>query len=216
MAARSKNLHALGENGKLGPDPGQYTLAEAEQERARARQLAREGETPIPPASRAPAGRYRVPGQHVQHGRGRMDTREPRVMDPLLRAADRARVRGCGVPRLSCRRQTSSFQVRRSPTLHLNGQRQNPVSAPAAGCKDAGKSISLASCASQSHFSERLPNDGSRCAERQRGDDSGNEQVGPKIPRASTPSAASITAKLPMTSLRVHSHTNRMFASPSR
>lgn len=43
---KRENMYALGEYGKLGPDRGQYTLAEAEQERARARQLVREGKHP--------------------------------------------------------------------------------------------------------------------------------------------------------------------------
>src|SRR5688572_30796345 len=39
---------------------------------------------------------------------------------------------------------------------------------------------------------------------------------GQRLPVPNTPSAASITAKLPMASLREHSHTERMLASPSR
>ncbi|HSN21756.1 MAG TPA: Arm DNA-binding domain-containing protein, partial [Usitatibacter sp.] len=34
-----ENLYALGEYGKLGPECGEYTLAEAQEERAKARKL---------------------------------------------------------------------------------------------------------------------------------------------------------------------------------
>jgi integrase len=44
--AKRENMYALGEYGKLGPDRGQYTLAEAQQERARARQLVQTGKHP--------------------------------------------------------------------------------------------------------------------------------------------------------------------------
>ena len=41
-----ENLYALGDYGKLGPDHGEYTIAEAELERSRARQLVKEGKHP--------------------------------------------------------------------------------------------------------------------------------------------------------------------------
>lgn len=43
---KRENLYALGEYGKAGPDRGQYTLAEADQERARLRELVRAGVHP--------------------------------------------------------------------------------------------------------------------------------------------------------------------------
>jgi hypothetical protein len=39
---------------------------------------------------------------------------------------------------------------------------------------------------------------------------------GQALPVPNTPKAASSTAMLPIASLRLHSHTERMFASPSR
>jgi hypothetical protein len=64
-------------------------------------------------------------------------------------------------------------------------------------------------------FSPRKADDEPRALQCETCHDDGNENVGAAPKRClRSPKAASSTAKLPMTSLREHSHTDRMLLSP--